>query len=84
MIGPSASGSERGLEEEREIQRRCLACARIQLLKVTSLFRLILPLSPPLFSPCLSVYTVHPDAAVRLTVTSLCLGAVNSITSMQL
>ncbi len=84
MIGPGVGGSERGLEKEREIQRRCLACACIQLLKVTSLHRLILPLSSPLFSPCFSVCTVYPDATESLTVTSPCLGAVNSITSEQL
>lgn len=83
MIGPSIGGSERGLEKEREIQRCCLACACIQLLKVTSLYCLILPLSSALFSPCLSVYTVCPDAAARLRMTSHFPGAVNSITSKQ-
>lgn len=82
MIGPSVGGSERGLETEREIQRRCLACARIQLLKVTSLSCLILPLASSLcFSMLLSA---HPDAATKPRATSHCLGEVNSIMSKQL
>lgn len=67
MIGPNIGGSERGLEKEKEIQRGCLACACIQLLKVTSPCCFTLPLSSlPLFPQCLSVCTVYPGAAARL------------------
>lgn len=43
-------------EREREIQSHCLACACIQLLKVTSLYCLILPLSSFILSMSLVVY----------------------------
>lgn len=85
MIGPERRWIREGIRErERDPETLFGMCLHPASQSDLSLYCLILPLSSPLFSSCLSVCTVYPDAAARLRVTSHCLGAVNSIMSKQL